>query len=95
MTIHFNKYGDSLGTRQLGAQIRSEIELLLAKNEKLIFDFDGVQLIANSFADECFGKLIFAFEFSILKNKIEFKNANEFNRQVIKNVFRQRTLPTA
>jgi len=50
-----------------------DTELALSKNEFVVFDFEGVDFISHSFADECFGKLLLTIKLSELKQKTTFK----------------------
>ena len=45
MIIKFLEFGKSLGTRQLGKKIRTDIINSIKKGEKVIFDFNGVSII--------------------------------------------------
>lgn len=90
MNIKFSEFGSSLGTRDLGAKIRKEIEESIAKDEKVIFDLDGMEIISNSFADECFAKLLLKFDFDIIKSKTSFVNGNNENNKIILKAFKDR-----
>ncbi len=57
MVIKFKNIGIHLGTRVLGADVRSEIIEAIKTSEKVVFDLTEVETISNSFADECFAKL--------------------------------------
>lgn len=57
VTIKMSSYGASIGTRDVGAQIRNKVEQELAADHRVYFDFTGVQIISSGFADELFGKL--------------------------------------
>ena len=52
-TYKFNKLGENLGTRQLGEKARKELLPLIHECDKVILDFEGVNIVSNSFADEC------------------------------------------
>ena len=82
-TILFKDISSSLGTRDLGAKIRGSIIEKVAKNDKVFLDFDGVEVVTNSFADECFGKLRENITTEIFKSKIAFLNTNDFVQRVI------------
>lgn len=82
-TIQFSKIGTSLGTRDLGAKIRLSIQEEIEKNDKVFLDFQGVNVITNSFANECFGKLRQAISTETFKGKIAFINTNDFIQRVI------------
>lgn len=81
-TIFFSSYNASLGTRILGAQIRETIVKKMNSHDKVYLDFDGVEMVTNSFADECFRKLREENQDSF-RNKITFVNANDFIQRVI------------
>ena len=82
-TIQFNKIGSSLGTRDLGAKIRVSIQKEIEQNDKVYLDFKNVDVITNSFADECFGKLRKAISTEVFRNKVAFINTNDFIQRVI------------
>ncbi len=82
-TIQFSDIGTSLGTRDLGAQIRVSIQQEIERNDKVFLDFQNVEVITNSFANECFGKLREAVTTEIFKSKIAFINTNDFIQRVI------------
>lgn len=90
MNIKFLKFGSSLGTRDLGAKIREEVEQSIYNDEKVIFDLDGMEIISNSFADECFAKLLLKFDFDIIRSKTSFINGNNENNKIILKAFKDR-----
>lgn len=82
-TISFKDINSSLGTRDLGAQVRISIIDKINTNEKVYLDFDGVDVVTNSFADECFRKLREAINNDVFRKKIAFINTNDFVQRVI------------
>lgn len=82
-TVVFNRIGTSLGTRDLGSKTRDEIIEKINNNEKVFLDFEGVDVVTNSFADECFRKLREKISTEIFKSKITFLNTNDFVQRVI------------
>jgi hypothetical protein len=82
-TILFKDISSSLGTRDLGAKIRGSIIEKVKTNDKVYLDFEGVEIVTNSFADECFGKLRDNITTEIFKTKIAFLNTNDFVQRVI------------
>lgn len=82
-TIQFSEIGTSLGTRDLGAKIRLSIQEEIEKNDKVFLDFQDVNVITNSFANECFGKLRQTISTETFKSKIAFINTNDFIQRVI------------
>jgi hypothetical protein len=47
-------------------------------------------VVFNSFADECFAKLIFDFDMDTIKMFTTFQNALPFIKMVIANAFKER-----
>jgi hypothetical protein len=90
MVIKFADIGSSLGTRELGAKVREEILNAITNSQEVTFDMSGVEVVSNSFADECFAKLLLNFELSELKKHTHFKNAEPFVNKVIANAFKGR-----
>jgi hypothetical protein len=82
-TIKFGDIGSSLGTRNLGAKIRGSIIQKIESNDKVYLDFNDVNVVTNSFANECFGKLLNTISIEEFKSKVAFLNANDFVQKVI------------
>jgi hypothetical protein len=90
MVIQFKNISTNLGTRISGAEVREQIIGHLNNGEKLVFDFSDVEVVSNSFADECFAKLIFNFEMDKIKEFTTFQNASPFIKTVIATAFKER-----
>ena len=90
VTFKFREVGDALGTRQLGAQVRERLLPLIESNDKVVLDFEGVNVVSNSFADECLAKLLFSMSFEELKQRTTFTSVNDFARKNIAIAFRRR-----
>ncbi len=90
MRILFSHKGRHLSTRIDGAHSRREIEAAIERGEKVELDFDGVEVVSNSFADECFAKLMFEFDLPRVKAHTTFINASPFIKAVIANSFKER-----
>ena len=82
-TILFREISPSLGTRDLGAKIRNTIVEKINTNDKVYLDFEGVDVVTNSFANECFSKLKDTITLEVFKTKITFLNTNDFVQRVI------------
>ena len=54
----FIEYGTDFGTRDMGQKLREKLLPLINGNEKVVLDFTGVNVVSNSFADECIAKLL-------------------------------------
>lgn len=72
IVFKFSNYGDSMGTRLLGAKIRADLRPLLDGEEKVVLDFTGIDTVTNSFADECIAKLLLEMPLDVLKKKTTF-----------------------
>lgn len=79
-----------MGTRILGERLREDLIKLISSNDKVILDFEGVNIVSNSFADECLAKLIFTYPFEVLKQKTTFKGLNDFAKKTIAIAFHRR-----
>lgn len=83
-TIQLNKFGQTLGTRLLGIEARKELnELLFNENSCILLDFENVNVITNSFADELIGKKVQEMGISIFKDKVKIINVNKNIKAVI------------
>ena len=72
----FSQFGTDFGTRDMGAKIREQLRPLLDKDEKVILDFTGVNVVTNSFADECIAKLLLEMSLDELKKHTTFRGLN-------------------
>ena len=52
-TFRFITVGENLGTRKLGEETRNKLLPLLLGEGQVVLDFEGVNVVSNSFADEC------------------------------------------
>lgn len=90
MRISFNHIGSSLGTRVVGRKIREDINFKLSRGEFVCFDFEGVDTISHSFADECFGKLLLDFDIDFLRQHSTFINTNKIISTAISFTLKER-----
>ena len=90
ITFKFKDIGENLGTRQLGAKVHEQLLPLINANDKVVLDFEGVNVVSNSFADECLAKLLFSMSFEELKQRTTFVSVNDFARKNIAIAFRRR-----
>ena len=64
----FIEYGTDFGTRDMGQKLREKLLPLINGEEKVVLDFTGVNVVSNSFADECIAKLLLEMPLSELKS---------------------------
>ena len=91
-TFKFNKIGVNLGTRMLGAEVQKQLLPLIQGDEKVILDFEGVDVVSNSFADECLAKLLLIMPLEELKRRTTFRGLNDLARKNIALAFKRRML---
>lgn len=72
VTFSFREYGENLGTRPLGKRVREQLMPLLEQDERVVLDFTSVNVVSNSFADECIAKLLLIMPLSELKSRTTF-----------------------
>ncbi|SNU03460.1 protein of unknown function [Prevotellaceae bacterium MN60] len=80
----FIQYGTDFGTRDMGQKLRQKLLPLIKENDKVVLDFTGVNVVSNSFADECIAKLLLEMSLEELKQHTTFKGLNPLaNRSVL------------
>ncbi len=72
----FSQFGTNFGSSDMGAKIRQQLRPLLDNDEKVVLDFTGVNVVTNSFADECIAKLLFEMPLDDLKKHTTFRGLN-------------------
>ena len=88
----FRDYGENLGTRMLGRQVRERLMPLLEQNECVVLDFTGVNVVSNSFADECIAKLLLTMTLSELKAHTTFRGLNSVASESVLTALQRRHL---
>lgn len=74
--FNFSKFGTDFGTREMGAKIREQLRQLFTEDSRITLDFTGVNVVSNSFADECIAKLLLDIPLEELKQRITFHGLN-------------------
>ncbi len=95
VTFKFIDFGKNLGTRTLGQKVRERLLPLLASNELVVLDFTGVDVVSNSFADECIAKLLLTMPLSELKSRTTFRGLNPIASESVLTALQRRHLVTA
>ena len=88
----FRKYGENLGTRPLGKRVRKQLLPMIEQNERVVLDFTGVNVVSNSFADECIAKLLLTMPLSELKSRTTFRGLNPIASESVLTALRRRHL---
>ena len=81
--FRFRDFGEYLGTRQLGEKVRNQLWPLIQGEEKVCLDFEDVEVVSNSFADECIAKMLLSISLDELKQRTTFRGLNDFARKNI------------
>ena len=95
VTFNFKEFGENLGTRPLGKRVREQLLPLIAQNDCVVLDFTGVDVVSNSFADECIAKLLLEMSLSELKSRTTFRGLNPVASESVLTALRRRHLTTA
>ena len=95
VTFSFREYGETLGTRPLGQRVREQLLPLIEQNECVVLDFTGVNVVSNSFADECIAKLLIEMPLAELKKRTTFRGLNPVASECVLTALRRRHLSLA
>ena len=94
VTFSFIQYGENLGTRLLGQRVRESLLPLIEQNDLVVLDFTGVNVVSNSFADECIAKLLLHMSLAELKSRTTFRGLNPIASECVLTALRRRHLTT-
>ena len=95
VTFSFREYGENLGTRPLGERVRQQLMPLLEQGDRVVLDFTGVNVVSNSFADECIAKLLLTMPLADLKKRTTFRGLNQIASESVLTALQRRHLALA
>ena len=95
VTFNFREYGENLGTRPLGKRVRELLLPVIEQNDRVVLDFTGVNVVSNSFADECIAKLLLVMSLAELKSRTTFRGLNPIASESVLTALRRRHLTRA
>ena len=95
VTFSFKEYGENLGTRPLGKRVREDLLPMIEQNDRVVLDFTGVNVVSNSFADECIAKLLLTMPLSELKSRTTFRGLNPIASECVLTALQRRHLTMA
>lgn len=95
MVFAMKQFGTVLSMRVSGKQAFNEIEPFLRMGKRVTFDFEGVDSVTNSFADELFGHLISEFGMARLKELTTFAHINQIAAITVRNAMDHRAIASA
>lgn len=82
-----------VGTRKSGEKIRNElINIYKQSNKAITLDFNELNIISSSFADELIGKLVSEFGFFTFNNVFKLKNMNTNVQSIVQRSVAQRMI---
>lgn len=92
MVIKMNAFGNSLVTRESGrAAYDSIIGQMRNTGDVTEFDFSGIELITNSFADEVFGRMAFEYGIDTMRKRTTFSHIDRMWAIVVRSVIDSRS----
>lgn len=79
------------GTRQAAERVRHKVSNIIREGDKLlVLDFENVNLVSSSYADELIGKLVAEIGFSVFNSYCQLRNLSSLNQQVVDRSVQQR-----
>jgi hypothetical protein len=83
-----DELGSVLAGRNVAASLRDRVEAALARGETVWLDFEGVDAMSPSFADELFAKL--SVRFGTGDDQVRFEHLRNDQRALVEYVLRGR-----
>ena len=83
-TVELNKYGPIVSSKDVGTKILKDIETKLYANDKIIIDLKGIISMATFCSKQIFGSIYLKLGSEKFFEKIEFKNATNDLKTIIK-----------
>lgn len=74
----------------MGQKLREKLLPLIKNNDKVVLDFTGVNVVSNSFADECIAKLLLEMPLDKLKSHTTFKGLNPLAKRSVLTALQRR-----
>lgn len=88
--LKLSKSGSSLGLRELAKKLGLKIKESISQNQLIIIDFENVESVSSSFADELIAKVMIEVgQENFIKN-VKLKNTNDFIKTIINTSVRDR-----
>ena len=81
--LKLKESGSALGLRELAKQLGENIRKSISENQNIILDFDKVESISSSFADELVAKIMVEVGQEKFINHVKIKNTNDFIKTMI------------
>ncbi len=78
--------GQNIITRDDGEVIRDIIFESWKKEDKIVLDFENIQIASVSFIDEAFGMLANGYSRSEMQSKLEFQNMDVYDKELLNDI---------
>lgn len=91
----YKEFGENLGTRLLGRHAREKLLPMIEQNDCVVLDFTGLDVVSNSFVDECIAKLLSVMSLSELKSRTTFRGLNPVASESVLPALRRRHVTIA
>ncbi|MGQ0613221.1 MAG: STAS-like domain-containing protein [Planctomycetaceae bacterium] len=91
--IRLVTWGDSLLTRDQGAMVRKRLVEAVGRlggREKILVDFEGIEAITPSFADECLGRLLLNLGLKRFRATVRLRTTDATIRRLVNHVLAHR-----
>lgn len=85
---------NDLASRSTAAVKRAQVMSLLTSGETVSFEFQNVESVSASYADELFGILVQTFSIELISTKVRLLNCNDYcAKEVAEAMFRRSEKP--
>lgn len=75
--VRYIAQGEDTGEEFYFAKIKPAFEQCILENKKLVVDLDDTAGYASSFLDECFGNLVYDFDYNEIQKKLQIISTQE------------------
>lgn len=88
--LKLNENGTTLGLRELAKQLGVQVREAINNNTNIIIDFEKVESVSSSFADELVAKIMFEVGQDKFINCVKIRNTNDFIKTMINTCVKER-----
>ncbi len=88
--LKLNETGSILGLRELAKNLSLHIREAISAEKSIILDFESVESISSSFADELIAKVFVEYGGAKFLKSVKIKNANDFIKTIINSSINER-----
>jgi len=88
--LKLSESGSILGLRELAKNISPRIKDAISSKINIVLDFDNVESVSSSFADELIAKIFVEVGAENFLKSVKIKNANDFIKTIINSSINER-----